>query len=214
MNITTKNYYPFISACLSIAIHLLILFVGGTILIQHARYNIQQGVDSTEIDLVSSLPTPIEIPSTIEEPKLKEAEPVPTVPKIKPLEQVKPKSKPSKPAHPIAKQSQPNVTGKSRASSRNQGAKISASPDYLRNPPPRYPEFARQAHQEGIVTLRVVVSEEGEPLSVIIKTSSGFQSLDNAALEAVRNWRFKPGTLAGVPVKSIVEVPVRFSLQK
>jgi len=213
MKLVSKNYL-FIAVFLSIVIHFLILFVGGNILIQPAQFNIQQGADSTEIDLVSSLPAPAETVTKVEtpiekseEPKTKEAEPVPKVPTKKPSPRVQPKSQPS------AKKAHPKLTGKRPAASRSQGARISARPDYLRNPPPRYPEFARQAHQQGTVILRVVVSETGEALAVSIRSSSGFRSLDRAALEAVRNWRFKPGTLGGVPIRSMVEVPVRFQLQ-
>ena len=45
-----------------------------------------------------------------------------------------------------------------------------------------------------------------------IATSSGHQILDDAAVAAVRTWRFSPATQAGVPVAAIADVPIRFSI--
>lgn len=99
----------------------------------------------------------------------------------------------------------------SRASSPLRGAK-EALPDYLRNPPPAYPESSRLAREEGVVMLLVDVGVQGAPSDVRLQRSSGYSSLDQAAIRAVRGWRFRPGTLAGVAVASSVYVPVRFEL--
>ncbi|WP_313952842.1 TonB family protein, partial [Accumulibacter sp.] len=53
--------------------------------------------------------------------------------------------------------------------------------DYLRNPPPVYPESSRRLGEEGRVLLRIRVSAQGLPTSVEIKQSSGFRRLDEAA---------------------------------
>lgn len=94
------------------------------------------------------------------------------------------------------------------------GVKVKASPDYFQNPPPEYSEFARQMRQEGIVMLSVDVNKEGYPVSVEIIRSSGFRLLDQAALKAVRYWRFQPGSIGSVPIESTVTVPIRFRLEK
>ena len=89
---------------------------------------------------------------------------------------------------------------------------VSASAAYFRNPPPVYPRSAREAQQEGVVRIVANVSEDGEAIDVKLKLASAFEALDHAALEAVKKWRFKPATLLGHPVGSLVEVPIRFKL--
>jgi len=90
---------------------------------------------------------------------------------------------------------------------------VRAAPDYLRNPPPAYPAASRQTGEEGTVLLRVSVTEAGRPAAVSLARSSGHARLDQAAVQAVRRWRFRAAQLGGVPMASEVEVPVRFSLR-
>jgi protein TonB len=89
----------------------------------------------------------------------------------------------------------------------------SAAPDYLHNPPPEYPEDARLSRQQGVVLLLVDVSQDGGVLKVSLQRSSGYRRLDDAALRVAKAWKFKPATVAGQPIRSQVEVPVRFKLQ-
>ena len=83
---------------------------------------------------------------------------------------------------------------------------------YRSNPRPPYPEEARRLHQEGVVLLSVEVSEEGLPMNVSLKHSSGSNLLDQAAIQAVKRWTFEPARAGALPVASRVDVPVRFSL--
>jgi len=92
--------------------------------------------------------------------------------------------------------------------------KVEAKPDYIQNPPPPYPELARQMHQEGLVMLSVDVDKEGDPVAVAIIQSSEFRMLDQVALKTVRHWKFQPGSVGGIPVDSTVTVPIRFRLEK
>ncbi len=78
--------------------------------------------------------------------------------------------------------------------------------------PPRYPPISRKRDEEGVVVLRAAVSPGGRTLSVEVWQSSGFYRLDDAALDAARRWQFEPAQHAGLPVESLVEVPVRFHL--
>jgi periplasmic protein TonB len=90
---------------------------------------------------------------------------------------------------------------------------VVAQPDDLHNSPPVYPDESRMAHEEGVVILHVEVTSAGEAASVGIKQSSGYFRLDQAALQAVKHWRFHPGLVAGLPVESETDVPVRFKLE-
>jgi periplasmic protein TonB len=83
---------------------------------------------------------------------------------------------------------------------------------YLRNPPPRYPPDARRSGAEGTAVLRVWVGADGQPTRVEIDRSSGHRALDDAALSAVRNWRFVPAQRGGEAVEGVVTVPLVFRL--
>ena len=83
---------------------------------------------------------------------------------------------------------------------------------YLQNPAPEYPPLARRKGEQGRVLLQVLVSENGKAEKVQIDTSSGYSSLDQAALEAVRKWSFMPAKKGNRPISAYVIVPIRFSL--
>jgi periplasmic protein TonB len=75
---------------------------------------------------------------------------------------------------------------------------------------PEYPVLARQARIQGAVVLRAVISREGniENLQVV----SGHPMLAPAALEAVRQWRYRPYSLNGEAVEVETQVTVNFVL--
>jgi len=85
--------------------------------------------------------------------------------------------------------------------------------DYLHNPAPAYPAQSRRLKEEGTVLLLVRVSTEGTPLSVEIRNSSGFERLDEAGLQAVRQWRFVPAKRGSDNVVASVLVPIQFKRQ-
>lgn len=87
-------------------------------------------------------------------------------------------------------------------------------PVVILNTPPNYPETARRAGWEGRVTVRVEVSADGVPTTVTLGKSSGYGVLDQAALRAVKSWRFQPRTIGGVAMAGVVEVPVNFALNR
>jgi protein TonB len=82
----------------------------------------------------------------------------------------------------------------------------------LANPGPSYPYLSRKAREEGVVTLRVLVSAEGRAKQLSVERSSGFERLDEEALKTVRRWRFLPARRAGEAVEAWVLVPVTFAL--
>jgi protein TonB len=86
------------------------------------------------------------------------------------------------------------------------------SVDYLYQEPLRYPPQAKSARAQGIVYLQVVIDREGLPREVRVHRSSGFQSLDGAACDAVRKFRFRPYRENGVTHVAQVIVPIQFSL--
>ncbi|MBU0675170.1 MAG: energy transducer TonB [Proteobacteria bacterium] len=88
-----------------------------------------------------------------------------------------------------------------------------ARPLYQHNPPPVYPGKARKRRQQGTVVLEVRVGVDGGVAQIRLHQSSGHDLLDRAAMNAVRDWRFEPGTKNGRAVAMPVLVPVRFELK-
>lgn len=76
---------------------------------------------------------------------------------------------------------------------------------------PRYPEAARAAHLEGIVTLECVIGADGTVRAPRV-VRSAHPILDRAAAEAVTGWRFRPATLNGQPVDVYFFLTVRYTL--
>lgn len=83
---------------------------------------------------------------------------------------------------------------------------------YLKNPPPVYPRNALRQRQQGTVMIEVRVSANGKPLTVAVDRSSGHGSLDDAALKAVRKWKFIPARRGSDVVEANVVVPVEFRI--
>jgi len=91
---------------------------------------------------------------------------------------------------------------------------VLARPVYRMNPEPAYPAAARRRRQQGVTLLAVAVSASGRAVRVVVKESSGYQMLDDAAVRAVVDWEFEPARSGAVAVASEIEVPVRFQLKQ
>jgi protein TonB len=75
---------------------------------------------------------------------------------------------------------------------------------------PEYPEVARKARAEGKVILEIVVGRTGDVEGVrVLKSSPLF---DQAAIEAVRKWKYQPALQGGRPIKVYLTVRVEFEL--
>lgn len=85
--------------------------------------------------------------------------------------------------------------------------------DYLRNPAPPYPRLSRRLGEQGKVMLRVLVNTGGGADKIEIQKSSGSTRLDQAALQAVTDWRFVPAKHGEKPIAEWVVVPIVFSLE-
>lgn len=85
---------------------------------------------------------------------------------------------------------------------------------YLQNPTPSYPVTSRRLKEEGLVLLSVYVNNAGNVEKIEIKKSSGFERLDNTALNTVKNWRFIAAKKDQQFVSSWVQVPINFILEK
>jgi protein TonB len=77
---------------------------------------------------------------------------------------------------------------------------------------PAYTEGARRIHLSGSVIVRAVIDEQGRVTDVQLVKGLPM-GLDRSAMEAVRQWRFKPATLHGRPVKVYFDLTVRFEVR-
>ncbi len=89
----------------------------------------------------------------------------------------------------------------------------SASADYLNNPKPAYPPLSRRLREEGQVVLRVLIETDGSAAKAEIRSSSGYERLDQAALRTVLKWRYLPAKRNGVPEPMWFNVPINFVLE-
>lgn len=83
---------------------------------------------------------------------------------------------------------------------------------HLANPAPAYPSVSRRLGEEGRVILRVYVLADGTAGEVQVRTSSGFDRLDQAAADAVKRWKFVPARRGSEPVAAWYLQPINFSL--
>lgn len=79
---------------------------------------------------------------------------------------------------------------------------------------PRYPESARRAGAQGTTLIKVLILATGKIGEIQIEESASHPALDQAAVDAVRRWRFEPGKENGRPVDLWVLIPLEFKLVK
>jgi len=219
----------------SLVFHLLLILFAAPFLLRSPQFTVTTGKTSTEIELSAEPepvavappqppvpPTPLPVappppappPPVLPPPALpvKDSFVIPSPPKIIPSMPAPVTIAPKPPSQSPAK---PHPAHKAAPAASNAALKgaVEAQPDDLHNDPPVYPDESRMAHEEGMVILRVEVTATGEAASISIKQSSGYFRLDQAARQAVKHWRFHPGLVAGLPVESEADVPLRFKLE-
>ncbi|NBS16976.1 MAG: energy transducer TonB [Gammaproteobacteria bacterium] len=152
-------------------------------------------------------------------PKVTKPQEAPVSPLERPTQEKSEAPKTASETDARPKESAPsNAASKSSATPKDQtagsgayeGPKANAA--YLHNPKPLYPAMAKRRQWEGKVILKVKVLASGAASEVSIQTPSGHEILDEAALEAVRQWHFVPAKRGGQPVDSLVNVPINFNL--
>ena len=87
----------------------------------------------------------------------------------------------------------------------------SQAPTKVTNVDPRYPPVAQAARVQGVVILEAVIGPDGRVTDV--KVLRSVPLLDEAAIEAVRQWTYTPTLLNGVAVPVIMTVTVNFQLR-
>ncbi len=177
----------------SAAFHAAVLMAAG--MVEPPRLDVRTGPMSVQL---AAIPKPVPVVKTA---------PTPVVEKPKPPEPV---------AEPVVREPEPRPVEEvpQVASLAHTGA-VDVMPRPLAfNLPPKYPERARRAGQEGRVVLRMKVLRDGKVGQVTMVESSGFTLLDEAASRAASGYLFEPARLAGVAVPHTVVIPFEFSLER
>jgi bla regulator protein BlaR1 len=87
-------------------------------------------------------------------------------------------------------------------------------PEAIHTVSPVYPAEARKNRIEGTTIVKAVIDEQGEIQDPAVYKSSGHPDLDQAALDAVSQWRFKPATLDGKPVAVYYNLTMNFRVDE
>ena len=85
------------------------------------------------------------------------------------------------------------------------------SPALLYKVEPDYSEEARALRQQGVVVLQMEIGTDGRAYNIRVVTPLGF-GLDERAIEAIQQWKFKPGAKGGEPVTVAAAIEVNFRL--
>lgn len=86
-----------------------------------------------------------------------------------------------------------------------------SAPQLIHKVDPEYSEEARKARHQGVVELYIEVEPDGTVSRVVVRKNLGL-GLDEKAIAAVRQWKFKPGLKDGKPVTTGAYVSVRFTI--
>jgi TonB family protein len=102
--------------------------------------------------------------------------------------------------HPIANPEVVNVSQKAMAN------------QILQKVPPKYPVDAKKARIEGKVVLSATINKQGSVQKLTV--DSGPKELQQSALDAVRQWKYKPYMLNGQPVEVRTKINIIYTLKK
>lgn len=109
----------------------------------------------------------------------------------------------------------PTTNGASSPSSGSKGKSGGIiPPSIVSKTDPPYPQSARQDGQEGTVVLKIEILENGRAGNISVSRSSGHESLDNAAVATLREWRFAPAKDrdSGHVISCYTTLPISFRL--
>lgn len=186
------------------------------------------------IVLSKSEPTPVEIIQPTIQGVIVMAEPEPAPPppaplppppppEKKPEPTPKPKPKPlpkAPPSERAVKAPEPEPTPAPAVAQPAEATPAAPAPvlppradaGQISNPAPAYPSLSRRLREEGLVVLEILIRADGSVGEIKLKASSGFKRLDEAAINAVKRWRYQPATQGGIAIDFWYEQPVEFNL--
>ena len=149
---------------------------------------------------VEEAPMPQEMVEPVETPDIVSTEPIPVEPDFGGVEDGVPGGVPGGVAGGVVSEPTTYRVG--------QGA---TPPEPVSQPKPQYPALAAASHLTGVVILEAVIATDGSVRDVKVLRGLGM-GLTEAAVDAVKQWRYKPAVLDGVPVQFALTVTVSFKL--
>ena len=90
---------------------------------------------------------------------------------------------------------------------------VEQMPVALHEVKPEYPDLAREAQVSGLVLTRILVGSDGRVRDVQLDHDRNVPMLNQAAIDAARQWIFRPAMMNGHPVAVWTHLPFRFTLQ-
>lgn len=146
-------------------------------------------------------PRPLPPPEAPPSERAVAAPPPEPTPEVDPM----PEAPPSPPAAPPAPPAPPAPAPAPVIEPRSDAA-------HLNNPAPRYPNLSRRLGEQGRVLFDVYILPDGSVGEIKLRRSSGYARLDEAALDAVRNWRYVPARRGDTPIPYWYVQPITFAL--
>lgn len=150
-------------------------------------------------------------PKPVEKPKVEKPKPVKKPEPVKKPTPPAPPTPPVAPSPPAPPAPAPTPAPPAPAAPVKESAAVSGLAS-LGNPPPEYPAMALRRNWEGRVVLRIKVLPNGRAGAVEVTKSSGKPALDEAAVEAVRNWKFIPAKRGDTPIEGFATQTIDFKL--
>lgn len=106
----------------------------------------------------------------------------------------------------------PSVVGDSEAPIMDTSAPGVVRGKLIHSTEPKYPQDAKRKHESGTVVLAATMEKDGS-LSGVTPIASSDTVFDDAAVEAMRQWKFSPFTLKGQPVRVEIQIATDFKLR-
>jgi TonB family protein len=168
-----------------------------------------------EVQAAPSQPQPASSPEPIVKPIVKPSSSLkPAAPssKASPPASASPRQEPASVPAP-ANPGEPASRSDQAPSTAPESGGETANAFYWRNPAPTYPARALRQRVQGTVLLAVQVLASGQTGEIKLESSSGSALLDEAAINTVRTWQFRPAVTNGKPVAQWINVPITFQIQ-
>ena len=159
-------------------------------------------------------PAPQSRPTPVTQPRLV---PLPPLPNAPPSERAVSALPPEPPASPQAATAAAAQTAVPVPAPQAKEPPAPVTPPHadaamLNNPVPVYPALSRRFREEGHVLFDVYILPDGSVGQIKLKRSSGFPRLDDAALDAIRRWRYIPAKRGNEPIPYWYVQPLDFEL--
>ncbi|QEO47593.1 energy transducer TonB [Vibrio cholerae] len=204
-----------IAGGLSLAFHALLL-----ITTDEAQVFAMPAGNPTQSVSINMVSMPKTAPAQPEQAKPEPVKPTPVQEAVK-TPPAKPKVEPHKPKPQTVKKPVPAEQVPSKSVEKPQPEKVERTAETAQKPAPTPNQQPSQptAASQGITSQPILVdkpalvSAQGNQIKQQLLSSSGTEALDQSALEAIKQWKFSPHILDGVPVAHRIHIPIRFKLE-